>query len=77
MRQLQKFELGKATMKTKIIQISIIGGILALFIYSFNSYLNLPIVQTSWTTKKCVNVIPANAGTCKNLPNKYHHEYIR
>lgn len=47
-----------------------------LFLVAVN-YLNLPIVYEDVATGKCVKVVNADgsAGDCKNLPEKYIHEY--
>lgn len=41
-------------------------------------YLELPVVQESHATKKCVKVIFPNGklGDCDNLPEKYIHEWV-
>ena len=34
-------------------------------------------VHTSWTTKKCVRVLPFQSSfSCENLPPKYHHVWV-
>lgn len=42
-------------------------------------YIELPVVQESAATGKCVKVIfyDGSLGSCENLPEKYIHEYVR
>ena len=59
--------------KLIVIIVAIIFTSIAYF--SLSSYLDLPIVQKSYATKECVDVLPV--GECKNLPKKYLVEWVR
>ncbi len=38
--------------------------------------LELPVVQYRHQTGECVAVIPASAGSCKNLPQRHEAEWV-
>ena len=40
-------------------------------------WLNIPEVQYSYATKQCVQVQPATAGSCTNLPQKYTTTWVK
>lgn len=37
----------------------------------------MPEVYRSWGTKECVYVLPIDAGSCGDLPDKYILEWVR
>lgn len=51
-----------------------------LFVGSLMYSINLPEVQTSHSTGECVKVInyvESDEYTCENLPEKYHHVWVK
>ena len=40
-------------------------------------WLSIPEVQVSNATGQCVRVIPADAGTCENLPDRYVRVWVQ
>lgn len=40
-------------------------------------WLSTPEVQVSNATGQCVRVIPADAGTCENLPDRYVQVWVK
>jgi TRAP-type mannitol/chloroaromatic compound transport system permease small subunit len=46
----------------------IVGAVLAF------AWADMPIVQFSWKSGECVQVI--GAGSCDNLPKKYEHQWV-
>lgn len=59
--------------KLIVIIVAIIFTLVAYF--SLSSYFNLPIVQKSYATKECVDVLPV--GECSKLPKKYLVEWVK
>ena len=43
----------------------------------FSVMLSIPVVEWSLTRDTCVQVDPATAGTCKDLPDRYHRVWVR
>ena len=39
--------------------------------------LSIPVVEWSWTSKECIRVIPPEAGTCDQLPDRYEPVWVR
>ena len=39
--------------------------------------LSMPVVEWSWTTGECVQVIPPEAGDCDQLPERYERVWVR
>lgn len=39
--------------------------------------LGIPSVHWSWSTRECVKVVPAKAGSCDNLPEKYDLIWVK
>lgn len=37
---------------------------------------NLPVVQFSWSTGECIQVI-GGSGDCNTLPEKYVHQWVK
>ena len=38
--------------------------------------INLPTVYEAWPEQECVKVVPQEAGSCDELPRRYHHVWI-
>ena len=38
---------------------------------------SVPVVEWSGTTGECVRVIPPEAGTCDQLPERYEPEWVQ
>ena len=55
----------------------IIGLSTALFLIGLMVFVMkpLPVVQVSYETKKCVQVLPQ--GSCDDLPSKYEREWVK
>ena len=49
----------------------------ALFLLMTWTALSIPVVEVSWTTKECVRVVPTEAGTCDQLPDRYERVWVR
>ena len=58
--------------KDLIAAFAVAFGLLA-FVYW---QLSLPVVQYRHRTGECVAVIPASAGSCKNLPQRHEAEWV-
>ena len=39
--------------------------------------LSIPVVEVSWATKECVRVVPTEAGSCDQLPDRYDRVWVR
>ena len=39
--------------------------------------LSIPVVEVSWATKECVRVVPTEAGSCDQLPDRYERVWVR
>lgn len=50
--------------------------LIALIYYCCYLFVSTPIVQYSYPDETCVRVIPAEAGSCDNLPRRYEIEWI-
>ncbi len=51
--------------------------ILAMLAIGFHIYISTPDVYFSNETKVCVKVVPADAGDCKRLPEKYNLVWVK
>ena len=39
--------------------------------------LSIPVVEWSWSTRECVQVIPPESGSCDQLPKRYERAWVR
>lgn len=63
-------------MKATILMILFVFGSI---LYMTHYALSLPEVEFSYSTKKCVKVIDADGGvhSCKHLPRKFYHVWVK
>ena len=55
----------------------LIGLVLAAIFFLFGGSIFPASVYKSWSTKECVKVEPASAGSCEDLPGRYETIWIR
>jgi len=63
----------------KLYVVVILASLAAIAVLLFKMGLDLPTVQVSTSTGRCVQVITPEPSpfTCGNLPRKYNQEYVR
>ena len=49
----------------------------AMFLWIIWTALAMPVVEWSWTRDECVQVIPAEAGTCDELPDRFERVWVQ
>ena len=59
-------------MMTVISVVLLIGFVAA----AVRNIINLPTVYEAWPEQECVKVVPQEAGSCDDLPRRYHHVWI-
>lgn len=57
----------------KLLIIAVLVTLFSGFVY----LLDMPEVWVSHTSGECVKVVPAEAGTCENLPPKYERVIVK
>ena len=53
---------------------ALLSGLFCVVIWAA---LRVPIVEWSWTTRECVQVLPSEAGNCEQLPGRYTRVWVR
>jgi len=56
-----------------------VAVLLAYCSWAVARYIDLPVVEQSYTTKECVRVVMPNGseGTCQALPSKYRLAWVQ
>ena len=49
---------------------------IVLVLTTVRNIINLPTVYEAWPEQECVKVVPKEAGSCDELPRRYHHVWI-
>ena len=57
--------------------LSFIALLVALFYLVIWIATSVTIVEWSWTTQECVRVIPPEAGSCDQLPDRYERRWVK
>ena len=57
-----------------LLAVALLAALLLLAVWAASS---VPAVEFSWTTKECVRVIPPEAGTCDDLPERYEKVWVQ
>lgn len=61
----------------KVEDVMMVGGLILLVLLATVMMTDVPDVQFSIETEKCVKVIPESAGSCDDIPRRYNHVWVQ
>ena len=62
---------------SRLCSVAILALLLLVILWLLRFSFAVPVVEWSVTTDECVLVIPAEAGRCEQLPERYERVWVR